>query len=441
MGEVRNVVLGGGLAGLMAAMTVQQAGEDDWIVLERGDRAGGHASSVSRDGYVFDYGPHILFTADPSMEALIRDLLGDNLRSQERRALIYHEEPDIHTRFPFQAHLHGLPVPVVRDCLVGLLQAVEARARGEFAPTNYEEWMRGTFGDAISDRLMIPYARKIWTVEPSTMDFDWIGRRVPTPDVERIILGALTDDVEQIGATAQFWYPWRGGIEALPTALAARVRGIETGRDVRRIDLARRVVTCADGDEFAFDDMVFTLPLNMLPDWFVDLPPRIVDLCGRLQYQGIFNVNVGVNRPSLSDAHWVYFYEDAYPFHRLSFPGNFSPHNVPEGKSSVSVEVAYSRGRPLDPEAIIEQTLTALRRAKILIPDDDLDLVHAEEISPAYVIYDLEHRRNTDEIRGWLEEQRVWTAGRFGEWGYLNMDHAMVSGRAAGEAVLRSRAA
>jgi protoporphyrinogen oxidase len=187
--------------------------------------------------------------------------------------------------------------------------------------------------------------------------------------------------------------------------------------------------------------MVFTLPLNMLPDWFVDLPPRIVDLCGRLQYQGIFNVNVGVNRASLSDAHWVYFYEDAYPFHRLSFPGNFSPHNVPERKSSVSVEVAYSRGRPLDREAMIEQTLAALRRAKILTSDDELDLVHAEEISPAYVIYDLEHRRNTDEIRGWLEEQRVWTAGRFGEWGYLNMDHAMASGRAAGEAVLRSRAA
>src|SRR4030095_16746269 len=100
---------------------------------------------------------------------------------------------------------------------------------------------------------------KIWTVEPSTMDFDWIGRRVPTPDVERIILGALTDDVEQIGATAQFWYPWRGGIEALPTALAERVRGIETGREVRRIDPPRRLVTCADGAEFAFADMVFTL--------------------------------------------------------------------------------------------------------------------------------------------------------------------------------------
>ena len=65
MGEVRNVVLGGGLAGLMAAMTSSRRARTDWIVLERGDRAGGHASSVARDGYVFDYGPHILFTADP----------------------------------------------------------------------------------------------------------------------------------------------------------------------------------------------------------------------------------------------------------------------------------------------------------------------------------------------------------------------------------------
>ena len=238
MGEGQNVVLGGGLAGLTAAMTLQEAGEADWTVLERGSKPGGHASSVLRDGYVFDYGPHILFTADPGMEALIRDLLGDNLRSQERRALIFHEGAGgIYTRFPFQAHLHGLPVPLVRECLVELVRAVEARARGEFAPRNYEDWMRGTFGDAIADRLMIPYARKIWTVEPATMDFTWIGRRVPTPDVERIVLGALTDDVEQIGATAQFWYPWRGGIEALPTALAQRVAGVETNREVSRVEL------------------------------------------------------------------------------------------------------------------------------------------------------------------------------------------------------------
>ena len=65
---------------------------------------------------------------------------------------------------------------------------------------------------------MIPYARKIWTIEPREMEFGWIDRRVPTPDVERIIAGAVSDDVGQVGATSHFWYPKDGGIEALPRA-------------------------------------------------------------------------------------------------------------------------------------------------------------------------------------------------------------------------------
>src|SRR4029450_972026 len=112
------------------------------------------------------------------------------------------------------------------------------RARGAVHPRNYDEWMRGFFGDAIAERLMIPYARKLWTVEPATMDFSWIGRRGPTPGGARIVKGPLTDDVAQVGATAEFWYPERGGIEALPRALGERVRGVELGKAVERIELA-----------------------------------------------------------------------------------------------------------------------------------------------------------------------------------------------------------
>ena len=82
--------------------------------------------------------------------------------------------------------------------------------------------MRGTFGNGIAEHLMIPYARKIWTIEPREMEFGWIDRRVPTPDVERIIAGAVSDDVGQVGATSHFWYPKDGGIEALPRARRAR---------------------------------------------------------------------------------------------------------------------------------------------------------------------------------------------------------------------------
>lgn len=438
MSDRRDVILGAGLAGLTAAYALQGLGESGWLTIEREQRVGGHARSIEVDGYVFDFGPHILFAADPEIGELIRDLLGSNFTSQSREAFIYHHAHDLYTRFPFQAHLHGLPVDVVLECLSGLIRAIERRARGELEPANYEEWMRGVFGDGIADRLMIPYARKVWTVEPREMDFDWIERRVPTPDVDRILAGALTDAVEQVGATASFWYPERGGIEALPRALGERVENIELGREVDRIDVTSRTLGFSDGDEVPFDRLIYTLPLPALAKLVPDLPPPVRAACDGLCYQGILCVNVGVDRPAISDKHWVYFYEDTFPFHRLSFPGNFTPHNVPPGKSSISMEIAFSDRAPLDRDHVVEEAMHALKVSGILRKDDSVELVHTQEILPAYVIYDLNHSANLNVIRSWLVSVGIAPAGRFGEWQYFNMDHAMASGMRAAKTMARA---
>lgn len=433
----RDVILGAGLAGLTAAYTLQELGESDWLIFDREDRVGGHARSIEVDGYTFDYGPHILFAADPEIEALIRDLLGTNFVAQSREAFLYHRAHDLYTRFPFQAHLYGLPTEIVVECLAGLVRAIEQHARDEFHPGNYEEWMRGTFGDGIADRLMIPYARKIWTVEPTEMEFGWIDRRVPTPDIERIIAGAISDDVVQVGATAHFWYPKHGGIEALPRALGERVDNVQLEREVERIDLAARAVVFRDGVRVDFDRLVYTLPLSQVARLAGDVPSRVRDACAALRYQGIFCLNLGIDRAGVSDKHWVYFYEDEFPFHRLSFPANFTPANVPAGKSSISMEIAFSDARALDREGLVGQAIAALEKAKILRANDRIELVHTQEIVPAYVIYDLEHSANVEVIRSWLSEHGIVLAGRFGEWQYLNMDHAMKSGRDAARAIAR----
>jgi len=437
MSDRQDVILGAGLAGLSAAYMLQELGELDWQIYEREDRVGGHARSIEVDGYVFDFGPHILFTADPEIEGLIRDLLGTNFVAQSREAFIYHHAHDLYTRFPFQAHLYGLPTEIVVDCLGGLVRAVERQARGEFRPQNYEEWMRGTFGDGIAEHLMIPYARKIWTVEPREMEFGWIDRRVPTPDVERIVAGAVSDDVVQVGATAHFWYPKQGGIEALPRALGERVVGVQLEREVEQIDIAARTVVFRDGERVAFDRMIYTLPLSQLASLAGDVPARVRAACTALRCQGIYCLNIGIDRADVSDKHWVYFYEDEFPFHRLSFPGNFTPANVPAGKSSISMEIAFSDARELDREGVVERATEALTKAGILRVEDRIELVHTQEILPAYVIYDLEHSTNVEVIRSWFAEHGIVLAGRFGEWQYLNMDHAMKSGTEAARAVAR----
>src|SRR6187431_3088020 len=128
MSDRQDVILGAGLAGLSAAYTLQELGENDWLTYEREDRVGGHARSVEVDGYTFDFGPHILFAADAEIGDLIRDLLGGNFTAQSREAYIYHREHDLYTRFPFQAHLYGLPTSLVLECLAGLVAAVEGQA-------------------------------------------------------------------------------------------------------------------------------------------------------------------------------------------------------------------------------------------------------------------------------------------------------------------------
>jgi UDP-galactopyranose mutase len=443
MRERQDVVLGAGLTGLTAALTFAEHGESDWQIYERGDRVGGHACSNVVDGYTFDYGPHILFTNDPEVGSLIRDLLGDNFTAQTRQAFIYHHAYGMYTRFPFQAHLHGLPTDVVAECLVELVGAVDRRARGQFAPTNYEEWMRGTFGHGIAERLMIPYARKLWTVEPSTMAFNWIERRVPTPDIRRIIAGALHHDVEQVGATAEFWYPREGGIEALPRALGERVgsANLHLGTEVERLEPRQRRLTLAGGHTIRYDRAVYTLPLNHLTRLVPKLPPRVANACAALQFQGILCVDLGVDRAALSPYHWVYFYEDGFPFHRLSYPANFSPANVPRGKSSISLEVAFRAGARIEANSLVAETIDALVRAGALTPEDRVELVHTKAIEPAYVIYDLDHARNVEIIRAWLAEHDITIAGRFGEWQYANMDHAMRSGIDAARLLVAERAA
>ena len=439
MPERQDVILGAGLAGLTAAHTLQRAGQEQWQVYERETRVGGLARTVEIEGYRFDYGPHILFTIDKEMEEMIRDLLGDNFHAQERRAYIYHQANDLYTRFPFQAHLFGLPTRIVKDCLVGLVEAVEGQARGEFEPQNYDEWMRGFFGQGIAEHLMIPYAKKIWTVEPSTMDFSWIGRRVPTPDVERIIRGALSDEVEQVGATANFWYTKVGGIEPLPKALGERVDNIHFERTAERIELPAKQVVFADGEIVPFDQLIFSLPLCYIPRFIPNLPPEVQQACDGLRYQGIYCVNVGVDREAISDKHWIYYYEDAFPFHRLSIPANFSPDCVPAGKSSIATEVAFSDLRPLDRDTAVEKTIEGLIAARLITPDDNISLVHTEEILPAYIIYDLDHARHVATIREYLGAYGMRTVGRFGEWQYFNMDHSMRSGKTAADEILAER--
>ena len=62
-----------------------------------------------------------------------------------------------------------------------------------------------------------------------------------------------------------------------------------------------------------------------------------------LRCNSVVNFNFGINRPDLSDKHWIYFPEKEYPFYRLGFGHNFSEHMTPPDCSSLYGEFAHLR--------------------------------------------------------------------------------------------------
>ncbi len=428
--EPRIVVLGAGLAGLATGYGLRE--RDDFTIFEAAERAGGVARSVSRDGFVFDHGPHILFPKVERAKKLIQELLAGNLVERSREAWIYHHSQNVFTRFPFQHHLHGLDPDVVRECLLGAVQAyIEARSQGENAPppANYRQWLESSFGSGITRHLMGPYAVKLWTVDPDQMSYTWIGDRVPVPEMEQIIGGALADVEDRFGFNPDFWYPREGGIESLPRAFLPAVQHrLQTGMRAVQIDLAGRRVHFADGSSSGYHRLVYTLPLPELTSLVDQVPDDVRAAIGGLKHNSIVCVNLGIDRPAISDKHWIYFYEDRFPFHRISFPMNLSPETTPAGMSSISTEVAYSDWRPLDKETIVEQTVQALKEAGILRQADNVVTSHVMDMRYAYIIYDLQREAHLEVIYRFLREHGVEPCGRFGRWEYLNMDRTIDSG-------------
>jgi UDP-galactopyranose mutase len=420
-----------------------------YTVLERLDEVGGLARTVTYDGgYSFDHSIHILYTGDAYAAALIEGLLGETLKRQARRS--YCHTAGVFTEYPYQANTHGLPAEIIAANIEGLVEArIAAAQNGVHSPANFEEWIYRTFGRGIADNFMIPYNRRVWAFEPRDMAYDWIAERVPMPSVREVLLGALQPPSSRFGPNREFWYPAEGGIGALPRALAAELPEdrLRLGTTVAAVDTVRREVILDDRRRLGYDALVSTLPLPALVRLDTSAPGGVAKAARRLRHNTVYTVNIGLRGTSFGvelPMQWLYLPEDSTVFHRLSFPHRFSPWMAPAGCSSVQVEVSVPGSGRLDERRLVRDSLDGLVRLGLLTADEArtsarggrVDVAEVMRLDPAYVVYDLEHAENVALLRNYFQSRGIETRGRFGEWEYFNMDHAILSGRDAVESLL-----
>lgn len=437
---VRHLVIGAGPTGLACAYQLGlDAPADHTLLVEREARVGGYCRSSQVAGFTFDQAGHIMFSSDPEVLALYDTLLGGNLHWQDREAWIYSH--GVHTRYPFQGALHGLPPAVLKDCLVGAIEArygpIDGSPRTVAAnepPRNFEEFIHRVWGAGIARHFAIPYNRKLWAVPLAEMETSWLGNRVPLPDLAQMIDGALEPVAKPMGPNARFGYPLRGGFQALMDAFLPHLQcELALQTRVTHVSPSRRSVRLDDGRTLRFESLVSSMPLPQLVAACGDEAPAEVRTAAQaLRHVSVRCVNLGIGREALTDKHWIYYPEDTV-FHRIFVQGNASPHCNPPGGFGLTCEITHSPSKPLpcDGPALVERVVADCKRVGMLRDDDVVLCAEQVDMPCAYVVYDHARAANVQRIRDWLGGFGIVLAGRYAEWEYYNSDHAFVAGRKA----------
>ncbi|HEY3235744.1 MAG TPA: NAD(P)-binding protein, partial [Polyangiaceae bacterium] len=118
--EVPVVILGAGLTGMSAALSLREA-DVDFRLFERLPWPGGHAVTIEDGGYRFDRTGHLLHVRTPSIREQVLGWIGDDHLVVQRNSRIWSH--GVYTRYPFQANTFGLPPQVAYECVFGFLQA------------------------------------------------------------------------------------------------------------------------------------------------------------------------------------------------------------------------------------------------------------------------------------------------------------------------------
>jgi len=418
------VILGGGLAGLTAALYTGAP------VYEAERNCGGPAASDSYDGFTFDRGIHVLQTTNQQILRLLEEL-GVQFNVIDRSAHIYAFGK--YTAYPFQINSTNLSIVRRVHSVWSFL-----RRSTNPEPTNYAEWIYRSVGRGFGDTFLIPYSEKFWGVHPREMSFEWTGNRVPKAENWQVLRGAMISRNTRVGSNATFRYPkGKGGYGSVAEALRRRIGNqLFVEHRATHIDTARKRVVFNDRLVKSYRVLLSTVPLPDLIKIATNVPLEVTNAAARLRTNSIMVVNVGIARADLTSKHWIHFPEKDISFFRISFPHNFSRELVPTGMSSISAEVSYPTGSPPDREALAQRVIHDLIKVKVLRSDDRIVLRQTTDIPLGYCIYDEQRRQALPVIRRWLSDLDIVLGGRYGLWTYFWSDEAMLSGKKAGELAL-----
>lgn len=384
----RYLILGAGPSGLVLAHSLINAGvpRRQIVVLEKESVVGGLCRSENVDGALLDIGGgHFLdVRRQEAMDFLFQFMPREEWMVFDRVSKIRLRGMEID--FPVEANLWQFPVEDQADYLESIAQA--GCVRGEPMPESFAAWINWKFGKRIAQEYMLPYNRKIWSMNPDALGTYWLYK-LPNVSFRETLLSCLKGKpIGELPAHGTFLYPkefgygevWRRMGEALDDSLV-------TDCALESVDLEKRIVNGL----WQANTIVSSIPWSY---WVgrSDLPPQVLNDVNSLKSASI---DVDYCPYTLdSPSHWIYEPDESILYHRLLLRANF---------------VKNARGYWTETNAQRSQEATGIR-------------FHNEY---AYPINTLGKPEAVARILSWAKSRGILGIGRWGRWEHMNSDVAV----------------
>ena len=450
----RVLILGGGLAGITAAYRLAQAGREV-IVVEKAEEVGGLATSrvieTEWGEFSFDTGPHRFFSQDEEINEETLKQLGDNVVEADRLSRIFLYGKFFDYPLKLGKALLQLPKSVMAVAIANYFTQSIKNLFIRSEEKNFEDWVIRRFGRKLFEVFFGVYTEKTWGVPCTEISKDWAAQRINQTSLLDAVKKSLfrPKDVRQLSTT--FFYPKHGGIGEL--SLGYKKSAIGYGADVR-LNTTVEAVTHENGrvtgarvkgpdgavEHIAATTVLNTIPVNGLVRMLEPAPPaEVLENVEMMKHRSMVFVFVILDRPKLTDDHWIYIPEASLTVHRLSEFKNFSPHAAPPDKTLICAEITCDYGdddwnRPDD-------ELRELAVADLV----NIGLIEAKEVLHtfpwreryAYPLYTIGYEKHMRAVLDHVDSVAgLDTTGRQGLFKYNNMDHSVAMGLGAARTML-----
>lgn len=408
-------IIGAGISGLSAAHFLKK--RYDVHVFEKDKTAGGLIKCRRVNGSLFHTcGGHVFNSKKQDVLDWFWSIfdMEKEFSKTERNSVVFMNNATASTCFtaipyPIENHVYLFGEEVQKAFIEDLVTIAKQEA---VKPRNFEEFLKGRFGETLYNLYFKPYNEKVWRRDLRNVPLEWLEGKLPMPTVQEMIFNNINHVEEKTFVHARFWYENNNGSQFIADKLAEDLN-ISYSKEIGRVEYHPDIKQWSVENSL-FDKVLFCGNIKDMVEIIegVDLE-QYKKPVEELEYHGTTAVFCEIDANPYS---WIYQPNQDHDSHRIICTGNFCKTNngldVKDGRITATIEFTD--------EVSYDEIISNLKR----IPLHPVYMDHKYNRF-TYPIQNNHTRQMITDIKKILEPYGFFFSGRFADWEYYNMDVAI----------------